>query len=168
MKENKIYIIGPCGSGKSTLARKLSKKLGVKNYELDKIVWDDSAGNIKRTDEEINELFNDIINSESWIIEDVGREIFIDGIKKADIVYYIDLPKWVVYKNCILRWIKQKIGKEKYNYKPSLKSLFEMLKWIKQDIKNKNLKLQRIADNSKKHKILRSAYIKDLGSDING
>ena len=168
MKENKIYIIGPCGSGKSTLARKLSKKLGVKNYELDKIVWDDSAGNIKRTDEEINELFNDIINSEFWIIEDVGREIFIDGIKKADIVYYIDLPKIVVYKNCILRWMKQKIGKEKYNYKPSLKSLFEMLKWIKQDIKNKNLKLQRIADNSKKHKILRSDYIKDLGSDING
>ena len=167
MKENKIYIIGPCGSGKSTLARKLSKKLGVKNYELDKIVWDDSAGNIKRTDEEINELFNDIINSESWIIEDVGRKIFTEGIIRADVVYYIDLPKIVVYKNCILRWIKQKIGKEKYNYKPSLKSLFEMLKWIKQDIKNKNLKLQRIADNSKKHKILRSAYIKNLGSDIN-
>ena len=168
MKENKIYIIGPCGSGKSTLARKLSKKLGVKNYELDKIVWDDSAGNIKRTDEEINELFNDIINSESWIIEDVGRKIFTEGIIRADVVYYIDLPKIVVYKNCVFRWVKQKTGKESYNYKPSLKSLFEMLKWIKQDIKNKNLKLQRIADNCKKYKIIHSAYIKDLGSDING
>ena len=163
----KIYIIGPCGSGKTTLAREFSKKLGIKSYELDKIVWNDSAGNIKRTNEKINELFNDIINSESWIIEDVGREIFIDGIKKADIVYYIDLPKCVVYKNCICRWIKQKLRKEKYNYKPSLKSLFEILKWVKKDIKNKNLKFQRIADNSKKYKILFSACIKNLGSDIN-
>ena len=51
----KIYIIGPCGSGKTTLAKELSKKLSIKNYELDKIVWNDSAGNIRRTDKEINE-----------------------------------------------------------------------------------------------------------------
>lgn len=162
MKENKIYIIGPCGSGKTTLARKLSKKLGIKNYELDKIVWDDSAGNIKRTDVKIKQLFNDIINGEDWIIEDVGRKIFTEGIRRADIVYYIDLPKFVVYKNCILRWIKQKTGKEKYNYKPSLKSLFEMIKWINQDIKNKSLKLQRIVCNSKKYKILKNTEIKTI------
>lgn len=157
MKENKIYIIGPCGCGKTTLARKLSKKFGIKNYELDKIVWNDNAGNIKRTNMEINKLFNDIINRESWIIEDVGREIFIDGIKKADVVYYMDLPKWVVYKNCIFRWIRQTFGLEKYSYKPSV---FEILKWLKRDIKNKNLKLQRIVCNSKKYKILKNIEIK--------
>lgn len=159
---NRIYIIGPVGSGKTTLSKILSKKLNIKKYELDKIVWDDDNGNIKRTDDEINKLFNEIINNKSWIIEDVGRKIFIEGIKKADITYYIDLPKTTIYKRCITRWLKQKLGKEKYNYKPTLKSLIEMLNWAKQDIKNKNEKIEYIKNNSKKYKILKKKDIKKL------
>ena len=161
----KIYIIGPVGSGKTTLSELLSKKYNIKKYELDKIVWDDDNGNIKRTDEEINVLFTKIIANKSWIIEDVGRKKFIDGIKKADITYYIDLPKTTIYKRCISRWIKQKIGKEKYNYKPTLKSLFEMLKWASQDFKNKTQKIERIINNSKKYKILKKKDIKLLVGD---
>ena len=140
---NRIYIIGPVGSGKTTLSELLSKKYNIKKYELDKIVWDDDNGNVKRTNEEIKILFNKIINNKSWIIEDVGRKKFIDGIKKADITYYIDLPKITIYKRCISRWIKQKAGKEKYNYKPTLKSLFEMLRWVNQDFKNKIKKIEK-------------------------
>lgn len=158
----KIYIIGPVGSGKTTLSKKLSKNYNIKRYELDKIVWDDDNGNIKRTDNEINKLFNEIINNKSWIIEDVGREKFIDGIKKADITYYIDLHKITIYRRCITRWLKQKIGKEKYNYKPTLKSLCEMLKWVKQDFKNKNEKIERIKNNSKEYKILKKKDIEKL------
>ena len=162
---NKIYIIGPVGSGKTTLSILLSKKYNIKKYELDRIVWDDDNGNIKRTIEEINILFNKIINKKSWIIEDVGRKKFIEGIKKADMVYYIDLPKITIYKRCISRWIKQKTGKEKYNYKPTLKGLFEMLKWAKQDLKNKNEKIERIINYSKKYKILKRKDIKELVVD---
>ena len=159
---NKIYIIGPVGSGKTTLSKSLSKKYNIKEYELDKVVWDDDNGNIKRTDDEINKLFNEIIGKDSWIIEDVGRKKFIDGIKKADIVYYINLPRIVIYKRCITRWIKQKIGKEKYNYKPTIKSLLEILKWVNQDIKNKDEKIKRIVDNSKEYKILKKNDIKNI------
>ena len=159
---NKIYIIGPVGSGKTTLSQLLSEKYNIKKYELDKIVWDDDNGNIKRTNEEISRLFNSIINDKAWIIEDVGRKKFIDGIRKADITYYIDLPKIIIYKRCICRWIKQKLGKEKYNYKPTLKSLCEMLKWAKQDFKNKNEKMEYIIANSKEYKILKKNDIKML------
>jgi adenylate kinase family enzyme len=159
---NKIYIIGPVGSGKTTLSQLLSKKYNIKKHELDKIVWDDNKGNIKRKDEEISKLFNSIINEKTWIIEDVGRKKFIDGIKKADITYYIDLPKFTIYKRCICRWIKQKLGKEKYNYKPTFKSLCEMLKWAKQDLKNKNEKIECIIANSKECKILKKNDIKML------
>jgi adenylate kinase family enzyme len=155
----KIYIIGPVGSGKTTLARKLSKEYNIASYELDKIVWDDDNGNIKRSDEEIKILFNEIITKESWIIEDVGRKKFIDGIKNADIVYYIKLSKSAIYKRCITRWIKQKLGKEKYNYKPTIKSLFEMLKWAKNDIKKEPQKIENIINNAKKYKILKKEDI---------
>ena len=167
MSYNKIYIIGPVGSGKTTLSKILSKKYNIERYELDKVVWNDDNGNVKRTEEEIKLLFNKIISNKSWIIEDVGRKKFIDGIKKADITYYIDLPRITIYKRCISRWVKQRIGREKYNYKPTLKSLFEMLKWAKQDIKNKKEKIERIKNNSKKYKILKSRDVKMLGVNPN-
>ena len=158
----KIYIIGSVGRGKTTLAKKLSSKLNIKSYELDKVVWDDENGNIKRSDEDVFKIFNKILDEESWIIEDVGRDKFIDGIKKADIVCYIDLNPAIIYKRCILRWIKQKIGLEKYNYKPTLKSLVQMIKWADQDIKNKNEKIDYIKNNAKEYKVLRKKDVKLL------
>ena len=154
----KIYIIGPVGSGKTTLSKYLSKKYNIKEYELDKVVWDDNKG-VKRTDDEIGKIFNNIIKKKSWIIEDVGRKKFIEGIKKSDITYYIDLPRIIIYKRCISRWFRQKLGKEKYNYKPTIKSLLEMLKWAKKDMDNKKEKIDRIINNSKCYKILKSKDI---------
>lgn len=163
---NKIYIIGPVGSGKTTLAKKISSNMNIKMYELDKIVWDDDNGNIRRTDEDISKIFSEIIKQDAWIIEDVGRNIFVEGLKKADIVYYISLNSIIIYKRCILRWIKQKIGLEIYNYKPTIKSLFQMLKWARQDIKNKNKKLDYIKNNTKKYKILKRKDVRILiGND---
>ena len=158
----KIYIIGAVGSGKTTLAKKLSSRLDIKMYELDKIVWDDDNGNVKRSDQDILKLFYEIIEKNTWIIEDVGRKKFIDGIINADIVYYLDLNPLTIYKRCIIRWIKQKIGVEKYNYKPTIKGLFEMLKWAKQDIKNKNKKIDYIKLNSKKYQLLTKKDIKNM------
>ena len=115
----KIYIIGTVGSGKTTIAKKLSEKYKIKYYELDKVVWDDFNCNIKRSDDDINKIFNKIIKQKNWIIEDVGRDIFRKGIKSADIVYYISLSKSYNYLRIISRWVKQKIGLESYNYKPT-------------------------------------------------
>ena len=78
----KVYIIGAVGTGKTTLAKKMSEKFNVEMYQLDKVVWDDDDGNRKRTDEEVNQIFNEILKKDSWIIEDVGRKKFIEGIKQ--------------------------------------------------------------------------------------
>ena len=163
---NKIYIIGPVGSGKTTLSSLLSEKYDIKKYELDKIVWDDNR-HIKHTDEEISVLFDEIISNKSWIIEDVGRKKFIDGIRKADIVYYLNLPKITIYKRCIVRWIKQKEGKEEYSIKPTLKSLFKMFSWANNDFKKKNEKIERIINNSKEYKILNKKDIEKLEKEEN-
>ena len=66
-----------------------------------------------------------------------------------------------------LKFQDKESKKEKYNYKPTLKGLFEMLRWAKQDINNKNEKIGRIIDNSKQYKILKKDDIRLLGSYIN-
>lgn len=150
----KIYIIVPVGSGKTTLAKKLAHELNIKSYELDKVIWDDEHGNIKRTSEEINFLFLKILKEPSWIIEDVGRECFIEGIKQADIVYYINLSAPTIYKRLITRYIKQKIGLEPYNYKPTMKGLIELFGWAKKDLRTRKKKISEIKKYAKKYEIL--------------
>ena len=160
--KNKIYIIGPVCSGKTTLSNNISSKLGIRAYELDKVIWDDDNGNVRRSQDDINSLFKKIVNNNKWIIEDIGREEFIEGLKEADIVYYLDISPFVLYKRCVFRWIKQKIGIESYNYKPTIKSLFENFGWIKRDVNNKKVKLNYIRKYSRKYVILNKKNIKDI------
>ena len=39
----KIHIIGGSGSGKTYLAENLSKKYGIRHYDLDDLQWDNDA-----------------------------------------------------------------------------------------------------------------------------
>ena len=84
----KIYIIGPPASGKTTLSKILSKKYNIKSYELDKLVFDDNNNNhIRRDDETIKKMFNNILSKDSFIIEDVLRSKFIKGLE--NVIRYI-------------------------------------------------------------------------------
>ena len=156
---NKIYIIGPVGSGKSTLAKALSKKLNIKYYELDMVIWDENER--KRTDEEIKEIFDGIMSQDSWIIEDVGRNKFKEGRELADKIYYIKLPRSEVNKRVIIRWIKQKTGKMPYNYPPTIKSLLEMLKWVRQYSEKEKIILKELEEYKDKLRIIDINNIKE-------
>ena len=141
----KIYIIGPVGSGKTTLSKILSNKYNIKKYELDKVVWDDENGNIKRTDDEIIKLFDEILNNKSWIIEDVGRSKFIKGREQTDIIYYIKISRLKSYLRVTKRWIKQKLGKEKYNCPPTFKQLLYFISTVNRYYKKRqNKKFRKI------------------------
>ena len=124
----KIYIIGPPASGKTTLSKVLSKKYNIESYELDKLVFDDDNNHIRRSNETISKMFNDILSKDSFIIEDVGRSKFFKGLEKCDKIYYISLKKYEVYKRVIKRWFNQRKGKEKYNYPPTLAQLIDMFR----------------------------------------
>lgn len=139
----KIYIIGPVASGKSTLARKIAKKYNIKYYELDNLVLDDALG-IKRTEEEIMNLFNKIIKKKSWVIEDVGCNYFKCAYDKVDIIYYIKLNPILLYIRILKRWIKQKCGLESFNYKPTLNGLIQMYKWARNGLKKQKEQIKEL------------------------
>ncbi len=123
MISNKIYIIGPVGSGKTTLARKLSKKYNIKNYNLDVVAHDNDNGGGKRDPKEAQKLLNDIIKKNKWIIEDTGREVFIDGREKADTIYYLKISKIKAYYRVTKRLINQLLGRGEGHFKDPKLSL---------------------------------------------
>jgi len=131
----KLYIVGSVASGKSTLARKISKITCIPCHHLDEVVYTPdftaSWGNKKRTIEERDVLFESILASSDYIMEDTGRDYFMEGMRQADTVILLEIPLIVRQKRILFRWIKQNIGIEKCIYKPRFNTLKLMFKWAK-------------------------------------
>lgn len=145
----KIYIIGSVGSGKTTLAKRLSKELNINYYELDNVTWEynPNGNDRRRNDKEVIEIFEKIINQKDWIIENVGKDIYSLAYEKADTIIYIDLPKKILYKRIIYRWIKQKLKLYPLSIKPTLRALKQMLLWAKSEKQDSKLKKLHKYDN---------------------
>ncbi len=159
----KIYIIGPVGSGKTTFATKLSEMYNIKYYELDKVSWDDDNGNVKRSDDEVQKIFKDILKNKKWIIEDVGREKFKQGRVEADIIYYIKLSRIKSYYRVTKRWIKQRLGKERYNYPPIFSQWLYYISTVNSYYKKEKSKLKSLEEFKDKVKFV---YNKDINKII--
>ena len=158
----KIYIIGSPGSGKTTLAKVLSKRYNIKHYELDCIVYDDNNNHRKRTKEEIEKIFFTIIKNKSFIIEDVGINKFKKGRDICDKIYYIKLNKARIYKQMISRWFKQRLGKEKYNYPPTIHQFFETIKDVRNYSKIEKTRLSELNKYKDKMTFLNKKELNNL------
>lgn len=158
----KIYIIGPSGSGKTTLSKSLAKKYYTKAYELDCVVYDDFDHHRKRTDQEISDIFNQLLKQKTWIIEDVGRDRFNKGLEKADKIYYLKIPKKIVMIRVIKRWIKQRLGKESYNYPPTFYQLYDMIRIANNYYKKEPEKLKKLMKYENKVTYLTDKELKSL------
>lgn len=129
----KIYIIGSVASGKSTLARKITVLTGTPCCHLDEVVHapdlSRELGNRKRSPEERDALFGEILALPGWIIEDTGRECFSRGLCEADEVVLLDIPLATRRARILRRFVKQKLGLERAAYRPCLKMLRYLWRW---------------------------------------
>lgn len=126
----KIYIIGSVGSGKSTLARQLSLALGATHFETDNFVWQRQEGGDVRNAVAVRDAqFLEAIMKPDWIIEGVHSGWTEGAISSADIVVFLDIPFNLRTYQFIVRYLKQKAGKERSNYKPRLSMLAKMFGW---------------------------------------
>ena len=126
----KILIIGIVASGKTTLAKKLSKKFNIQYYEIDSIVHDD-INNTKRTFGEQSKIIDEINKKTDWIIEGTLRKNLYYLLELSDKIIYLDIPLEIRKRRIFTRFLKQKLGIEKCNYKPTLRMLKLMYKWTK-------------------------------------
>lgn len=136
----KIHIIGCSGTGKTYPVKKLSNKYNISHYDLDNIYWDNSSEKygIKTEIEKRDKLLQDILEKDDWIIEGIYYKWLEQSFKNADIIYILDLPKYIYKFRIIKRFIKRKLKLE-ISKKETLKSLLNLLKWTDK-FQNKNMK----------------------------
>lgn len=129
----KLLIFGSVGSGKSTLARQLSEKYNIPCFEGDSICHGfEGEERRKRSDEEQQEIIRRIDReNENWIVEGVYRESQKSLWDLAEKILFLDTPLSIRYFRIIRRFIRQKLGREACNYKPTFKIFKYMFKWTK-------------------------------------
>lgn len=159
MRTVKLYIVGSVASGKSTLAEQLSGKTGVPCYHLDEFVHKKDPtgefGNVRRDPEERDALFQAALAGDC-ILEDTGREIFLEGMRQADRILVLDLPYRVRAHRILKRHVRQVLGVERANYKPSLEMVRLMFKWARNFDTGADGVKARIAPFADKSVVLRS------------
>jgi len=155
----KILIIGIVASGKTTLAKSLEEKLNVKHYEIDSIVHDD-LNNKKRTPHEQKQIIEEIDKQQDWIIEGTLRKNLEYLLDMADQIIYLDIPLQTRKRRILIRFIKQKLGIEECNYKPTFKMMIQMYKWTNDYEKNREERENKI--NKYFHKLIKITNSKEM------
>jgi adenylate kinase family enzyme len=92
----KVVILGKPGNGKSALSKQLESVSGLPLHQLDSIFYKPNGEVLDLLT--FNGLHENLISSDSWIIEGFGTlETLYQRISAADTVVYIDLPYSVSY-----------------------------------------------------------------------
>lgn len=88
----KLDIIGSVASGKTTLAKRIAHELNIPHYEKDNIVWERTVdGDKKRTLEERDKYFNEIISKSQWIVEGSPRESLKESFECCDYIVVLEI-----------------------------------------------------------------------------
>ena len=151
----KILIVGSCGSGKTTLANRLSTYFDIPSFSIDSIVHDDNNNGIKReVDEQIKIINNINKKNKEFIKEEVLKKDLDLILNICDNNIYLEYPKHITLKRIKRRYIKQKIGLEKCEYKVTKEMYNNFIKWNSEFDNNKLMK--RLSKYSSKLLIIRS------------
>ena len=126
----KILIIGSAGSGKTTLSKKLNKKLSLPIIHLDKYYWRSNWQCVSNDEwEKIIEKFS---NQKTWIMDGNYSKTIATRLQYADVVIFLDIPRYICLLRVILRRFKFSSNKTRVDIPQDCKERmsFEFYKWI--------------------------------------
>ena len=94
---------------------------------MDNLVWDRSAENLRFPIEVRDSNLGEILSKDSWILEGVQYNWGIESFNKADLIFVLKPHTLVRDYRVLRRFIRTRIGIERWNYKQSFKNLYKMI-----------------------------------------
>lgn len=125
----RIAVIGNAGSGKSTLAQKLHAIFNLPVIHLDQYFW--KPGWVRPDSGEYKKVHDQLCDKEKWIIDGINLKHLEYRIQRADIIIFLNMPRWVCFWNIFKRAFHY-YGKETPSSAPGCVERFdrEFLKWV--------------------------------------
>lgn len=156
----KLYIVGSVASGKTSLAKEISRLTGVVYFSLDEVAHktdkSQSDGNRRRSPEERDRIFTEILARQDYIIEDTGRVVFEEGMVRADRIILLETKPAVRRFRIIRRYIRQKLHLEECSYTPNLNMLRHMFRWSRNYENGKDGVRERVLSYGQKVTVLKN------------
>ena len=100
----KILVIGSGGAGKSTFSRRLSEKIGIEVFHLDKLYW--RAGWIEPLKDEWQKTVETLLKQSEWIMDGNFGGTMEMRLAACDTAIFLDLPRTVCLYRILKRWLK--------------------------------------------------------------
>lgn len=126
---NRILVIGSAGSGKSTLSQRIGERLQLPVIHLDKYFWKPNW--IPTPNDEWDRFVMEAANRERWIMDGNYSRTLDLRLKRADVVLFLDMPRWL----CLYRIFKRRIRyhgttRPDLNEECPEKLDWEFVKWV--------------------------------------
>ncbi|CCM75581.1 hypothetical protein BN77_2737 [Rhizobium mesoamericanum STM3625] len=101
---DRIMVIGCSGGGKSTLSQKLSSRLDLPYFSMDKeFFW--LPGWVKRSKDEERRLITEVVAGKRWLMDGTGPSTFDLRVPRAQLVVWVRMPRliclWGICKRVI-------------------------------------------------------------------
>jgi adenylate kinase family enzyme len=93
-QSERIMVIGCSGGGKSTLSRKISQRLDLPYFSMDKeFFW--LPGWIKRSKDEERRLIAEVVAGGRWLMDGTGPSTFDLRVPRTQLVVWVRMPRWL-------------------------------------------------------------------------
>jgi len=110
----RICVVGTSGSGKSYVAQALAERLGLPYVENDALIW--RPGWEPVPDEERLPAFEEATAGNSWTFDgnlSLRRPEDRLVLDRCDTVVWLDLPRWQVHSQVVLRSFRRLLTRER-------------------------------------------------------